>query len=79
MIHRSFEFINLHITSASNHNLRLVVIYQALPSRENGFTVGMFLEEFSSFLERLVLTTSALLVTGNFNFHIDEPDDCDAR
>ena len=39
----------------------------------------MFLEEFSSFLERLVLTTSALLVAGDFNFHIDEPNDCDAR
>ena len=39
----------------------------------------MFLEEFSSFLEGLVLTTSALLVAGDFNFHIDEPNDCDAR
>ena len=38
----------------------------------------MFLEEFSSFLEGLVLTTSALLVTGDFNFYIDEPNDCDA-
>ena len=39
----------------------------------------MFLEEFSSFLEGLVSTTSALLVAGDFNFHIDEPNDCDAR
>ena len=53
-IHRSFELINIHITSACNHNLRLVVIYRAPPSLENGFTVRMFLEEFSSFLEGLV-------------------------
>ena len=39
----------------------------------------MFLEEFSSFLAGLVLTTSALLVAGDFHFHIDEPIDCDAR
>ena len=39
----------------------------------------MFLEEFSSFLEGLVSTTNALLVAGDFNFHIDEPNDCDAR
>ena len=78
-IHRSFELINMHIASAYNHNLRLVVIYRAPPSPENGFTVRMFLDEFSSFLEGLVLTTSALLVAGDFNFHIDEPNDCDAR
>ena len=78
-IHRSFELINIHITSACNHNLRLVVIYRAPPSLENGFTVRMFLEEFSSFQEGLVLTTSTLLVAGDFNFHIDEPNDCDAR
>ncbi|XP_066016040.1 uncharacterized protein [Pocillopora verrucosa] len=39
----------------------------------------MFLDEFSSFLEGLVSTTNALLVAGDFNFHIDEPNDCDAR
>ena len=48
-IHRSFELINIHITLACNHNLRLVVIYRAPPSLENGFTVRIFLEEFSSF------------------------------
>ena len=64
-IHRSFELINIHITSACNHNLRLAVIYRAPPSLENGFTVRIFLEEFSSFLEGLVLTTSALLVAGD--------------
>ena len=69
----------MHIASTYNHNLRLVVIYRAPPSPENGFTVRMFLDEFSSFLEGLLLTTSALLVAGDFNFHIDEPNDCDAR
>ena len=78
-IHRSFKLINIHITSACNHNLKLVVIYRAPPSLENGFTVRMSFEEFSSFLEGLGLTTSALLVAGDFNFHIDEPNDCDAR
>ena len=31
------------------------------------------------FLERLVLTPSALLVAGDCDFHIDEPNSCDAR
>ena len=52
MIHRSFELINIHITSVYNHNLRLVVIYRAPPSPGNGFTVRMFLEEFSSEFSR---------------------------
>ena len=40
----------------------------------------MFLEpEFSSFLEGLVLTTSALVEACDFNVYIDDPNDCDAR
>ena len=55
--------------------MQTIHIYRAPPSLENGFTVRMFLEEFSSFLEGLVLTTSALLVAGDFNVHIDDPND----
>lgn len=75
---RSFKFMDINITSSLIQSLRLAVIYRAPPSPENGFTVKMFFDEFSSFLEGLVFTPGALLVTGDSNFHMDEPDDHDA-
>ena len=59
------------------YNLRLVAIYQPPPSPKNGFTVSISLEEFSAFLDGLVLTPCALLVAGDFNLLVDQPDDCD--
>ncbi|XP_068741907.1 uncharacterized protein [Montipora capricornis] len=74
---RSFELIDVQLMSA--RNLRLAVIYRPPPSSMNSFTVGLFLDEFSYFLEGLVLALSALLVAGDFNFHVDDQEDDDAR
>ena len=35
----------------------------------------MFLDEFSSLLERLVTTAAPLIITGDFNFHLDNATD----
>ena len=75
----SFELMDVNITSVRNHKLRLAVIYRAPRSPEDGFTARMFFDEFSAFLEGFVLAPGALLFTVDFNFHIDEPDDYDAR
>lgn len=77
MIYRSFEFINIYIILVYNYNFRFVVIYWVLFSFGNGFMVRMFLEEFSFFLEGFVLIINVLLVVGDFNFYIDEFNDCD--
>ena len=76
---QSFELIDVQLTSARNRNLRLAVIYRPPPSSMNSFTVGLFLDELSSFLEGLVLAPSALLVAGDFNLHMDDQEDDDAR
>ena len=39
----------------------------------------MFFDEFCSFLEGFVLAPGALLVTVDFDFHMDEPDDYAVR
>ena len=36
----------------------------------------LFLEEFGSFLEKLVTSTGPLMITGDFNFHLNVPSDC---
>ena len=39
----------------------------------------MFLNEFRQFLESLVTTPEPLLICGDFNFHLDEPEDRPAQ
>ena len=39
----------------------------------------MFLEEFGSYLETIILSPESLILTGDYNFHVDVEDDPDAR
>lgn len=40
---------------------------------------GVFFQGFSAFLETTVLCPEVLLVSGDFNFHLDDSSDADAR
>ena len=60
----------------SSTSVRLVVIYKPPPSKKNKLNVTLFLEEFESFLEKLLTSTGPLMITGDFNFHLDVPSDC---
>ena len=42
-------------------------------------SVPNFLTDFSLLLEGIVTTKSEIIITGDFNFHVDLPDDNDAR
>ena len=57
----------------------MVVIYRPPPSATNVFTLSMFLNEFRQFLESLVTTPEPLLICGDFNFHLDAPEDRPAQ
>ena len=39
----------------------------------------MFLEELGSYLETIILSPESLILTGDYNFHVDVEDDPDAR
>ena len=39
----------------------------------------MFFEEFGSYLEIIILSPESLILTGDYNFHLDVEDDPDAR
>ena len=59
--------------------MRIVNIYRPPPSATNGLTVALFLNEFSLFLEQLVITYAPLVIVGDFNFHVNDPGDTTAR
>ena len=52
-----------------------MVVYKPPPSKRNQLNIIMFLGEFSSFLDKDVTTTEALVIVGDFNFHLDNEND----
>lgn len=77
----SFEFSEWTIKSLL-HNLRLVVICRppsspSSPSSPSGHMTTFF-EEFSDYLEFVVLSKEQLLITGHLNIHVVAVDDPDA-
>ena len=73
----TFEYMETIITSGST-SIRLVVVYRPPPSRKNKYTTSMFLDEFPELLEKLVTSSGRLIITGDFNLHVDT-EDKDAR
>ena len=59
--------------------IRLVVVYRPPYSKEHPVPASVFFQEFSAFLKTTVLCPKVLLVSGDFNFQLDDPSDADAR
>lgn len=45
----------------------------------NGFSASLFYDEFSSLLEQLAVSLESFVIVGDFNFHIDDHSDTQAR
>ncbi|KAK6168639.1 hypothetical protein SNE40_019831 [Patella caerulea] len=69
--YRSFELmdINIHVR---NEIIHVLLIYRPPYSDKHNFTVNYFLSEFSTLLESVILTPGRVVITGDFNIHIDD-------
>jgi len=56
-----------------NACISIVIVYKPLPSEQNGMKENDFFDEFNSLLECLAITSSKLLIAGDFNFHVNKP------
>ena len=56
--------------------LRTVIVYRPPPSRNDNCTVTMFFNEFRLLTENLTITAGPILFAGDFNFHVDNNQDC---
>lgn len=69
---RSFEHMDTTISSGHS-SFRLVTIYRPPPSKENELTAKIFFEDFSNLLEHVTIYPGRVLLSGDFNVHVDEP------
>ena len=75
-----FEHTDYYITTRyAKFKFRLGVIYRLPPSKRNGFTKNNFFEQWSTYLDTVMLDPHDIVITGDVNFHLDIVSDPDAR
>ena len=75
---QSFEFSEWSVR-CRQQVINVVSLYRPPYSVDHPITSRVFFEEFSAYLEDIVMTPGILLITGDFNFHVDCPSDNDAK
>ena len=75
----SFEFSEWNVT-IQNHVIKLVAVYRPPSSSTHPQPMSLFFfEEFSTYLESIVISTERLLISGDFNLHIESSEDTNAK
>ena len=67
---KSFEFSEWIILGRGSRKVRVVVVYR-LQYSSHPVSVDVFFEEFSAYLDSIILSSEPLLITGDFNIHVD--------
>ena len=74
----SFETSEWNFT-AHGKTTKFIVVYRPPYSEAHPVTPSAFFREFALYLENVVLCTEILVIAGDFNFHMDDPSDADAK
>ena len=74
---KSFEFSEWILQYCST-KLRLIIVYRTPYSTAHSICVNVFLEEFSLYLESVIMSSEPLLIVGDFNLHVNIPSDPNA-
>ena len=75
---KSFEFSEW-ILCAQSRAITIVAVYCPPYLEAHPVPSSVFFEEFSTYLENTVMCPEILLITGDFNFHLDNTMDGDAN
>ena len=68
---QSFEYSEWNL-SIAHRSVKLIVVYRPPYSVAHPILPGRFFDEFSNHLETIVLSPEILLISGDFNFHLDD-------
>ena len=75
---KSFEYSDMLMRHSAT-SLRLFTVYRPRPTKTNKSSIPLFFNEFSRFLERLATCSEPILLTGDFNFHVENSHDYTAQ
>ena len=67
------------VNPAATTRLRVVIVYRPPYSVKHPVSTSTFITEFSDYFESLFMSSEPLLTLGDFNIHMDLPDDTDCR
>ena len=73
----SFEYAVWKV-STRNSSITLLAIYHP-PTQTNHSTHPVFLDEFADYMENFLMTNNNIVITGDFNLHIDNDKDPEAQ
>ena len=74
----SFEVSEWNV-STNGKTSKFVVVYRPPYSDAHPISTSVFFDEFAVFLESIVMCTEVLVISGDFNFHVNQLDTVDAR
>ena len=74
----SFEFSEWTIRPRGSLPLKLIIIYRPPHSRAHPIPIGTFPDELTDYLESVILCQYSILITSDFNIHVDDPSNVDA-
>ena len=72
-IFTSFESMEVLLQSPK-YCVRVIVIYRLHPKKKLNVSMSTFFDEFSQLLGCLTVSSGKLILLGDFNFHVDEPE-----
>ena len=75
---KTMEFMEVMLTLKSR-KIRFVTIYRPKPGDKNRYTMTCFYREFSKLMSYYNLTKEELIINGDFNFHVNKPQDPESR
>ena len=75
----SFEFLEWIEQQPSSHNLGIVIVYRPPYSDEHKVPTSTFFSEFADNLVSIVLCREQLLLSGDFNIHVDNALNADCK
>jgi len=74
----SFEYSEWKICPVGSMTFKLIIIYRPPYSSTHPVSMGTFFNELIEYLESVILCPHPVLITGDFNVHVDNPSNDDA-
>ena len=75
---RTFEHMELKVVN-KNKLITLLIVYRPEPSYKNYYRMSDFFDEFTTWLTPYNKNNNDLLIVGDFNFHVNKPNNHNAK